>query len=134
MWTAMTISILLMTGGAATETPANDLMPSEENGLVCADDSVTVEPEPAVEITRRASCSATADCWDGSSVSCTASGPGVKCSAADSDCPGERGHVTCDGDTVYCPQCSFICNCLLPGGQWGIIEFGSCVLKPCIKP
>lgn len=42
----------------------------------------------------------TADCQNGTSVSCTAS---TNCSAIQRDCSvGERGHVTCNGVTTTC--------------------------------
>jgi hypothetical protein len=34
-------------------------------------------------------------------VSCS----GSSCSAVNQSCPGEQGHVTCDGTTYYCAPC-----------------------------
>lgn len=47
-----------------------------------------------------ANCNATASCGSGSPVSCTGSST---CSAADRACPTQRGHVTCNGVTTWCP-------------------------------
>lgn len=46
----------------------------------------------------------TADCWDGSTVTCT----GSSCQAADSAClSGQRGYCSSpEGGYVYCPVCS----------------------------
>jgi hypothetical protein len=47
------------------------------------------------------SCNATAECFPGT-VSCSGNST---CSAFDRNCTaGERGHVTCDGVTTWCPQ------------------------------
>jgi hypothetical protein len=48
-------------------------------------------------------CSATAFCWDGSSVSCNGV---VSCVFHDSNCATYlAGYVTCDGVTTSCPIC-----------------------------
>ena len=53
-----------------------------------------------------AQCSATADCWNGSQVTCSASGAIAQCSATDSACPSTRGSCwSSDEGTKYCPQC-----------------------------
>ncbi len=51
-------------------------------------------------ITPKATC--TADCGPYSPVSCT----GNVCDAANRSCSAERGHVTCDGNTIYRPVCA----------------------------
>jgi len=52
------------------------------------------------------SCSATANCWDGSQVSCSFTGAGGTCTATDSNCDaGVRGSVNCNGTVTSCPQC-----------------------------
>jgi hypothetical protein len=61
----------------------------------------------------KALCFALAVC-DGTTVSCYGWNSTTSCSAYDRNCAiGERGHVTCDGVTTYCPtvcsQCD-ICN------------------------
>jgi hypothetical protein len=44
----------------------------------------------------------TADCGPYSDVSCTTNGT---CTAVDRNCPSQRGWVTCNGDTTFCPVC-----------------------------
>lgn len=53
-------------------------------------------------------CNATANCWDGSQVSC---GGNSSCTATDSSCPGQRGSVNCDGNVTQCPACPCDLNC-----------------------
>lgn len=44
----------------------------------------------------------TADCWDGSWVTCS----GSQCSAIDSNCPSQRGFCWSDAEgTKRCPEC-----------------------------
>jgi hypothetical protein len=48
-------------------------------------------------------CNATANCSPGT-VTCGGNNSVTSCSAADRNCNvGERGHVTCDGHTTWCP-------------------------------
>jgi hypothetical protein len=48
-------------------------------------------------------CNATANCWNGGTVSCSGNSSTTSCTAVDGSCPGEPGHVTCDGVTTTCP-------------------------------
>jgi hypothetical protein len=59
-------------------------------------------------------CTATANCWNGGTVSCSSNTSVTSCSAADGNCSvGERGHVTCDGVTTWCPTaCPVDCDAL----------------------
>jgi len=62
------------------------------------------------------SCSATVDCWDGSTRSCTGVTP---CSYVPSSCPSHRGWVTCGGVRTYCPPCPLL-QCNTDGDRcWG---------------
>ncbi len=77
-------------------------------------------------------CTATAQCASGS-VSCQGNS---SCTAVDRNCStGERGHVTCDGNTTYCPTpCNFCevcagtgdcfncCRCDGFSGPWCVRE------------
>lgn len=67
-------------------------------------------------------CTATADCWDGSQVTCSAQGTSEDCSFTDSDCDNDvRGHCwSSDEGTKYCPRCP----CLAP--PCSKYEGGSC--------
>lgn len=55
---------------------------------------------------QKALCTATADCGNGTSVYCESNTSVTSCSSADRNCPGEKGHVTCNGVTTWCsPDC-----------------------------
>lgn len=88
---------------AADDAPA--CTPASTATAVSADGS----PEQAVEtsdgIGAAGTCTATADCWDGSSVTCT--GNQGSCSFVDSDCDPNmvRGYCEADGTKKYCPPC-----------------------------
>jgi hypothetical protein len=65
-------------------------------------------PEPAAKRpsgVEKALCSATATCWNGTTVSCEGNNSTTACVGADSSCPNQRGYVTCDGSTTWCPEC-----------------------------
>lgn len=63
-------------------------------------------------------CYAQANCGEHSPVSCGGSGT---CVAVDRDCGWEqRGYVTCDGNTTYCPPCG------CPEGHYRSWEAGCC--------
>ncbi len=50
-------------------------------------------------------CSASADCWDGSTRSCSG-GSGSTCTAVDSNCgSGVAGYARCGSSTYNCPPC-----------------------------
>src|SRR4029077_16342160 len=50
-------------------------------------------------------CSASADCADGSTISCSAAAGAGTCSYVDQSCPDTPGSVTCGSTTKYCPTC-----------------------------
>jgi hypothetical protein len=100
---------------AVAEEPATESPLALEPALstppaACTGPAILGEaPEPAVLLATAATCTATADCWDGSQVTCTASGSSAQCSATDSDCPDQRGFCSSsDEGTKYCPRCP--CN------------------------
>ena len=67
-------------------------------------------PEPAIpsledQIIYLAGCTATANCGDGSTISCSDSGSSASCHAQDHYCPLTQGWVRCGGETRYCPSC-----------------------------
>ncbi len=85
-------------------------------------------------------CSAIADCWNGSTVSCSG-GVGTTCSAIDSNCSSQRGYVRCGSSYTYCPSCpscsieGFACSSnawcaskcdLVCGLPWGICTPNGC--------
>lgn len=93
--------------------------------------------QPVVAFEQAAYCSATALCGDGSTVSCSCSGPSCNCNAQDVSCSAnQRGYVSCNGNTTYCTACpcppSNRCingaPCQANCGNCGI---GSCVQGKC---
>jgi hypothetical protein len=54
------------------------------------------------KVWEKSGCNATANCSFGLTVSCSGS---TSCTAVDHNCPGEPGHVTCDGVTTSCQPC-----------------------------
>ena len=72
-------------------------------------------PVPAAKqpaLGEKALCTASANCWDGSTVSCSGNNSTTSCSATDSNCGGgQRGSVTCDGVTTFCPPCPCNLDC-----------------------
>jgi hypothetical protein len=60
----------------------------------------------------KALCNASANCWNGTTVSCSGNNSTTSCSATDSNCSAhQRGSVTCDGVTTSCPACPCDLNC-----------------------
>lgn len=87
------------------------------------DPGVPSQPQDAAKrlrITLKSTCMA--NCWTGSTVTCS----GNICNAANSACSsGEQGHCTADGVTTYCPACpcTVTASCL-PSGS--VSCTGSC--------
>lgn len=108
---SMVLAVLGFLGSpalAATESPT--LSTADQAFLASlAVPAGTPAPELAAKPPRgleKATC--TANCWDGSVVSCT----GNSCSGTNSNCGGgQRGSVTCDGQTTLCPACPCDLNC-----------------------
>jgi hypothetical protein len=61
----------------------------------------------------------TADCGPYSDVSCSTNGT---CTAVDRNCPSQRGWVTCNGVTTFCPVCTSGCT----EGQFRLTPTGNC--------
>lgn len=63
-------------------------------------------------------CFAGASCGS-YSITCTGNNSTTSCSAADRNCPYERGHVTCDGVTTWCNEpCPPDCDQLESNCAW----------------
>ena len=63
------------------------------------------------QIGAKSLCSATANCANGGTVSCSGNSSTTSCSAVDGNCSvGEPGHVTCDGVTTTCSACPADCD------------------------
>lgn len=78
-----------------------------------------VAQRPAIALGEKALCTATANCESGT-VSCQGNNSTTSCSAIDRNCTaGQRGSVTCDGVTTYCPTtcptCNNCCRCAQTG-------------------
>lgn len=107
------VGLAVVPSVAAEETPQEPVLlaePSMSKAGVCAGASAALAAPEAVMVQAVAGeCSATADCWDGSKVTCTATGTSASCSFTDSDCdadPKVRGHCwSSDEGTKYCPRC-----------------------------
>lgn len=57
-------------------------------------------------------CSASVDCLNGTTLSCTSSTGTSSCSSVARNCAdGVRGSVTCDGVTSQCPMCFIADTC-----------------------
>ena|ERR1700724_34982 len=72
-----------------------------------------VPPAQKPGVHAKSLCTATAQCFPGT-VTCSSNTSTTSCSAADRNCPNERGHVTCDGVTTYCSAtctCNLCCQC-----------------------
>lgn len=110
--------------------PAVCLAPQESGDL-----PQTLLAEGSEEIVYLAGdCTASATCCDGSTVSCSAWGPRVTCSAADAACPQQAGYVRCGSTTKNCPSCSTCDSCSdldYPGCSYSWDpNAGCCVVTP----
>jgi hypothetical protein len=82
------------------------------------------------------SCSATANCWDGTTKSCTWSGAGGTCTATDSNCDaGIRGSVNCNGTVTSCLQCPcgtpMCCQCASSGDCFACCRCDGGTVRQC---
>jgi hypothetical protein len=64
---------------------------------------VPAAKRPSTGIQGKALCTASVNCASGT-ISCESNSSTTSCSSADPNCPGEQGHVTCDGVTTWCPD------------------------------
>jgi len=122
---ALALVLLFLASVAfAEESPAVTNTPTEE--AVVSADALPVQTDSPllVEQAVTGTCTAEADCWDGSTVSCSLSGGSGTCDFADSSCPSEHGWVTCGWQEVHCPSCP----CPPPASK--CIDGRSCTL-PC---
>lgn len=87
---------------SAAEDPSDS--PTSNNTLATAEGSTESAVETSGDIGAASTCEAIAECWDGSTVTCTGEST---CSAEDSDCDPNlvRGYCEADGVRKYCPPC-----------------------------
>lgn len=114
--------ILASAALAASPTAPDEIAPASDpaQGAECLSpvpDPAAPEGEPLLTsdtggvVYTAGGCSAWASCDDGSTVHCSSSSSSGTCSYQDSNCPGTRGHVTCDGFTTWCPRCEEEIDC-----------------------
>lgn len=140
----ITIGVLLLSSGIFAEESPELTNPPQEDGSIPAEAEVALPKDAEAEgpaenedpaeiegpngddllVEVAGSCSATADCWDGSTVSCSTSGGSGGCDWEDSNCPWEHGWVTCGWEEEHCPPCP----CPPPASK--CIEGRSCT-EPC---
>jgi hypothetical protein len=80
--------------GSPEQADSAQLMPEPEINMCSLDQAATSA--------LLSGCTAEADCWDGSTVSCSGNST---CNAVDSLCMIQRGYVKCDGVYTFCPWC-----------------------------
>ncbi len=108
-WIAV-FALLFVWASASAQTPSQARLRSEVLAQILAHPGAagSCAPQPsgvrlAVAGQEKALCSATATCQSGT-VSCSSNTSATSCSAVDRNCAnGERGHVTCNGVTTWCP-------------------------------
>ncbi len=129
--TLTALGFLMSPAMAATNPPqvARALSAADQAFLASlAVPAKTPAPELAAKrppIGQKGLCSATANCWNGGTVTCNGNNSTTSCTAVDGACGTEPGHVTCDGTTYTCPTpcpppacdcfsfedaCAFSCN------------------------
>lgn len=106
--TALTLVLALAALGLLTSPamaapgsqPAAPVLSAADQAFIASLALAAPEPVAKRPIVGKATCYA--NCWDGSTVTCS----GTTCSGIDSNCSaGERGRVICDGTPVKCPKC-----------------------------
>lgn len=103
-------SLLLLAAVPAAAGDAPTLQPLRLDGTVigtCAQPTdEAVRTSFGGDIGEQSTCSAWANCEDGTMVDCTGENT---CTAVDQDCSvGQEGYVECDGVRTSCPSC---CPC-----------------------
>lgn len=117
---SLAVATLVLVSPALAETNDSqpDRKPSAADQAFLASLARQVPINPASAAARKpdeppigenALCDATAFCWDGSTRHCYGNNSTVSCTAVDSSCPSQRGYVTCDGVTTWCPPCPDTC-------------------------
>jgi len=96
----LTLAALGLMASPAMADPGTRVLSAADQAFIAS--LALPSPEPAAKrpIVGKATCSA--NCWDGSVVTCT----GTTCTGTNSNCAaGERGRVICDGNPTKCPKC-----------------------------
>jgi hypothetical protein len=101
-------------------SPAMAAAQSAADQAFLASLAAPVAPAPAATQEtglEKALCSASASCGDGTWVYCEGNNSTVSCTGVDRNCP-ERGRVTCDGVTTWCPTTCPGCPVGSCGNEW----------------
>ena len=117
--TVAALGLLMAPAMAATSAPQVAPMLSAADQAFLSSLAAPVGTPAPVDAAKRPAigkkglCSATANCWDGGTVTCNGNNSTTSCTAVDGACGAEPGHVTCDGVTTSCPNpCPPpICDC-----------------------
>jgi hypothetical protein len=107
--------LLFVTVAAFAQTPSRPPLTREALAAIlgqpaassCATQSSGVRQvakRPAA-LPEKALCNATVTCQFGTTVSCSSNVNAANCMAVNPSCMSEPGHVTCDGQTTWCPAC-----------------------------
>jgi hypothetical protein len=140
IWLAVLFTLLCTSrAGSATDIKEFSLNQAQvslstpgviQGSLGCSSTNLLARFMPPIEPVTSGTC--TADCGDGSYVSCT----GTSCSALDSSCPSQRGYCWSSAEGYkYCPICpycdQFNCGC---EGQACTknSQCGTCDGNPCM--
>lgn len=111
------LSLLQSPAMAETKEPqAARTLSAADRAFLASLAAMPVAPAPAAKppgsdppVGAFALCTATANCWDGTTRYCEGNNSPASCTAVDSNCPGQQGYVTCDGATTWCPACEDPC-------------------------
>lgn len=112
-WTVVACTLLFTAAAASAQAPAQVPLTPQALAAILGDSAVpgscaalwTGAPSPVerADFGQLSICTAQASCGEYPAVSCEGNST---CSAVDRNCDiGERGSVTCDGVTTYCPLC-----------------------------
>lgn len=114
---ALIFALFLCPYAFAEEASAPEATPtletaSEAEPLSVEEKLIRLEEELFGSVVRTsAGCTATADCEDGSTISCSTSDSSVTCRAQDQDCSaGQGGFVDCGTDAELCSACEPECS------------------------
>ncbi len=133
---ALAVGLLLVAGSALAQAPAGpdcpQALPIAPLLAQAALAGLAGSPTPAAP---QCYCSATAHCSDGSTVSCSDSSGPCDCTGVDASCSaGQRGYVSCNGVTTYCPVCPPPSgDCAQQCKPCGIGQIDPCGLCTCVR-
>lgn len=101
------LAVLILCGAwVYADSPVDDTSTGSTEAFTCVEPVLDNDVLSNEGLRTFMTCTATADCDDGSTVMCSGNS---SCSASDANCPYTRGHVTCDGASTFCPACEDPC-------------------------